>query len=434
MLRSRIEELSLRLQKIPLSIWILSGFLICYLLFFIGPLFLSSNSMQVFQPVPAAQHLGIDLKMRLSWSEYSLDPSLPMPDGDGTVFPPFANLLFAPLLGLDFPTAYRLLTVFTVFAYVSLTIWLPALINGQHRLHPVAVLILATGLLSYGLQFELERGQWNVIAVFLALTAVWIFHRHRNLRVVAYVLFVISVQLKLYPLVFIVLLVSDWRLWRENFIRLGVLAVVNVLLFFIQGVRVFWIWMSGLTDWSASTWIWEGNPSIRSAMTLAAQLADRRGWEGLASSVGIIVAALSLVVVVSLIAILLRAHRRRTAAPSPYYMLAASIGCLLIPSGGYDYRLTILGAPLVLVFLAEDGAEGAAVARLGLAARRLAILLLAVAYATTLFPYTQKPFYLANNFPALLVMLLVVTCLALTSQQSAPEPSVLGAAHAPSHG
>jgi hypothetical protein len=424
MLRSGGEELGRRIQGIPSTLWIFLGFFASYLLFFIGPVFLSANSLQLFEPVPAAQHLGIDLRLRLSWSAYSLRSEMPMPDGDGTVFPPFANLLFAPLLGLEFSTAYKLLTVLTLLLYVFLTLWLPALIRGEHRLSSAAILICATGLISYGLQFELERGQWNVVAVSLALLAVWIFHRHRRQRFIAYVLFVVSVQLKVYPVVFLVLFVSDWRLWRENTIRFLLLAVANVLLFFVQGTRFFEIWLSGLRDWSENTWIWEGNPSIRSAVTLASDLAAKRGWTGLSSSVGLIVMALSLVVVLCLVAILIHAYSHHASAPSGHYLLAAAIGCLLIPSGAYDYRLSILGAPLVMVLLSEDAGGGTRLRNSGFLARRLAVLLMSFAYATTLVPYTQKPYYLANNFPALFVMLLTVTLLALTSDGHGSEPAV----------
>jgi len=426
MLRSGIEELARRTQAVPVVVWVSLGFLISYLLFFIGPVFLRANSMQFFEPVAAADHLGIDLKIRLNWSAYSLDPEQrPLPDGNGTVFPPLANLLFAPLLGLRFSVAYGLLTVLTVLLYVFLTLWLPVLIRAGQRLPSFAVLICATGLMSAGFQFELERGQWNVIAVFLALMAVWIFHRHRRQRIIAYVLFVISVQLKIYPIVFVVLLVSDWRLWRENIIRLSLLAAANVLLFFVQGPRLFAIWISGLRDWSASTWIWEGNPSIQSAVTLAADFAARRGWVWLSSSAGLIQAALSLAVLLCLAVILVHAYRSQTRVPSEHYLLAAALGCLLIPGGAFDYRLSILGAPLILFLLSEEADRGNSLRPFNGLTRRLAILLLSFAYATTLVPNSQRPYYLANNFPALFVMLLLVTFLALSSGESPSERGAL---------
>lgn len=435
MSRSFGDRLARQVQSIPFVFWILAAFLSAYMFFFLQPVFLRSNVMQQFQPVAAADHLGIDLKMRLSWSAYSLDPSLPIPDGDGTVFPPLANLLFAPFLGLRFSTAYSLLTVMTVLLFVASCLIIPLLIGTRKRLAPVAVLICITGLVSYGLQFELERGQWNVIAVFLALLAVWIFHGLPQQRLVAYALFVLSVQFKVYPVVFIVLFIDNWRHWRENLRRLAALAGANLALLFVQGTRSFQIWMAGLSDWSASTWIWEGNPSIESAVSLLSQYADRQGWGGPFASAGVIQTALTLLVVACLAAIIVHALRRPGSGPNPYYLLAAAIGCLLVPSGGYDYRLSMLGGPITLLLLAEESIDVMHVAPGGLL-RRMAITLLAFAYASTLFPPDLKPYYLANNFPALFAMVLLVTALALTSapaeSKGAPLPHNAPAEHASS--
>ena len=56
-----------------------------------------------------------------------------------------------------------------------------------------------TGLTSHGLQFELERGQFNVVAISLCLLAVYIFHYQVKYRHFGYLLFLVAVQLKVYP-------------------------------------------------------------------------------------------------------------------------------------------------------------------------------------------------------------------------------------------
>jgi hypothetical protein len=423
MFRVRIEEFARRIHAVPVVVWVLLGFFISYLLFFADPVFLHANSMQFFEPVQAADHLGIDLKIRLDWSRYALDHRNPLPDTEGTAFPPFSDLLFVPLLGVNFRLAYRLLTILTVLHYVVLTLVLPLLIRAERRLPAIAVLIAATGLISHGFLFELERGQWNVIVVALTFTAIWIFHWHPAQRLLAYVLFTIAAQLKIYPMIFIVLLVSDWRLWRENIIRLSSLAAANILLLFVQGPQAFATWAYGLRDWSATTWIWEGNPSIESAVMLAAGYATRHGWVGMASLAGPVRIFLSLLVILCLAAILFKAYRNLAKIPSAYYLLAAANGCLLLPGGGYDYRLSILGAPLVMVLLNEDD-QVMDVSPFRNVTRRVAVLLLSLTYATTLLPSAQKPYYLANNFPALFAMLLLVTYLALVSREHMPVRAV----------
>jgi len=45
----------------------------------------------------------------------------------------------------------------------------------------------------------------------------WIYHYQNKYRYLAYILFTISVQLKLFPLMFIHrCLLSDWQDWRNN--------------------------------------------------------------------------------------------------------------------------------------------------------------------------------------------------------------------------
>jgi hypothetical protein len=58
------------------------------------------------------------------------------------------------------------------------------------------------------------------------------------------------------------------------------------------------------------------------------------------------------------------------------------------------------------------------------------VFLLAFAYATTLFPPDQKPYYVANNFTALFTMVILVTVLALTSVPAVVQ-AVSSSKHAP---
>jgi hypothetical protein len=156
-------------------------------------------------------------------------------------------------------------------------------------------------------------------------------------------------------------------------------------------------------------------------VTLAADFGSRYGWDGFASNAGWIQSALSIGVLLCLAAILLRTYRHQQGMPGAYYVLAAAISCLLIPSGGYDYRLTILGAPLVMVLHWEEHARNVGGSLFSALGRKLAVIAVSLAYATTLVPYSQKPYYLANNFPALFVMLLLVTYLALTMELQPTE-------------
>ena len=67
--------------------------------------------------------------------------------------------------------------------------------------------------------------------------------------------------------------------------------------------------------------------------------------------------------------------------------------------------------PALVVLLAED-AQGASAGEAWRIAWISLIFILSFAYLSTFFPYAQKPVVFANNFPALLAMLMAVTALA----------------------
>jgi hypothetical protein len=156
-------------------------------------------------------------------------------------YPPFTYVFFAPLLLVDhYPTLYKFFTLFMVISYCFLTLVLPLKMTVKKNI-PLIVLFFVTGLTSYGLQFELERGQYNVFTFLLCLWAIYIFHFHPKYRIFAYLLFSLSVQLKLYPAIFIVMLIDNWKDWKSILRRFAGLAVFNILLLFIMGPRSSWI-------------------------------------------------------------------------------------------------------------------------------------------------------------------------------------------------
>ena len=126
------------------------------------------------------------------------------------------------------------------------------------------MLIFITGLTSYGFQFELERGQFNVIAMALCFSAIFLFHRKPKLSWLAYILFTIAIQLKLYPAIYILFFVRDWKDILANLRRFLCLGIVNIALLFILGWGVFLDFLNSLRGTAIDQMIWVGNLSIRS--------------------------------------------------------------------------------------------------------------------------------------------------------------------------
>jgi hypothetical protein len=379
--------------------------------------------MQFFQYIPSPDPIGLDLRQMLGYSGSWLS-SRGTPYVGPNQYPPLASALFAPLLLLDFASAYRVVTVLSVACYVGMTLGLPVLSN-RGKGAAIVLLALLTGLVSYGLQFELERGQFNVISVFLVLLAIWIFHRHRRYSMLAYALFAIAVQLKIYPFIFVLMFIRNWRARGENIRRILLLALVNFALFFALGSSVFMDFMHATARETASPYVWVGNHSITAFTTLVVQHATPYGWLWLNQYSGLIQLGLLIIVAACICLVLSFAQRRESSRMDAYLLLACTLGALLIPSTSHDYTLSILAAP-VAMFYAEVGHSYPVSAMRGrlLLRRGLLVLMLSVAYASTLFSFVSKPgtFIIANNFPALMAMLIVVTGLAWLSESN-PETS-----------
>ena len=417
MMNPKAQSMLHYVLTLPIEAYVILAFSVSYLFFFVRPVFFNScHVMQFIESVPAINPIGVDLKQTLDYSEaWAIRGSTPY-IGTNT-YPPAASVLFAPLLFLDFFTAYRILTLITLLCFASSTLLFPLWIRKERNLSSLLVLIFITGVFSYGFQFELERGQFNVIAFFLCLLAVYIYHYHHKWRYVAYLLFSISIQLKLFPAIFIIMFVRDWRDWKGNLKRILAISASNCAALFVLGLPVFTDFVNAVRERSVNPYVWRGNHSIKSFVTLVATQASGTlkmsslAWVneyrwlaevGLLSFVGI-----------CLLLIILRAYQQNTAELNPFLLMACTIGALLIPSVSHDYKLSMLPASLAIAL--RDGSSSS-----GSKTRRLSsiglVSMVSLAYSSTLFSYMNKPLYLANNLPALVVILLAVTALYFTSE------------------
>jgi hypothetical protein len=393
-----------RLLNMPFLVWVVAGFFISYLFFFIQPIFLSSNIMQFPQYIKIMTPIGGDLQQYLgfstAWFVNRTSPYI------GTnIYPPLESVFFVPLLYVKFSVAYKIILLLDVLSYTLLTLVLPLLISKARRVTSLIVLVFISGLASYGFQFELERGQFNLIAVLFCFFAIWIYHYHNRYRLVSYLLFILSVQLKIYPFIFIVMLVSDWHDWKNNLIRFLVLTALNFGLFFILGLRVFLDFLNGLTAKSISPLNWISNHSIRSFIDLVSKYASDHGWGWFQQYSGALQIILLAMVAGCIFLIILHAYHQKQTGLNPFLLLACVIGASLIPSISHDYKLSLLAGPVAVV-LSEISSYSERTRRLHrFVFFNLPVLIFSTVYASTLFSYTNKPLLLQNNCPALLILL-----------------------------
>lgn len=410
MSRKKIQVL---IRQSPLLTWVLLGFLMSYISFFVYPIFFSSQAMQFFKYLPAYDHIGSDLKLAIHFSELWFVFKQSPYEGIN-LYSPLSILLFAPLLIVKFSWAYKIVTLFNVFCYVMITFVFPLRISKERRVLPLLMLIFITGLFSYGFQFELERGQSNVIAIFICFLAIWIYHYHNRYRYLAYILFIISVQLKIYPFIFIVMLISNWQDWRNNVKKLLTLATVNFALFFVLGPNVFFDFLKSIIDNSLNASVWAGNHSIHSFVTFFSNILYGNGWVWVKQYSGLIQIVLLAIILGCIFLIMLQAYRQKQKDINPFLLLACTIGACLIPSISHDYKLSILGAPVAILFSNIRIWKKTNSPRLNIIYIVL-LLIFSAAYSSTLFSFTNKHVILSNNFPALVMMLLYITFLSLVS-------------------
>jgi len=409
--KKQIFSFVYQILNLPTIIWVLTGFLFIYFLLFVPPVFLNPNlQMNYFTGyIPNLNPIGNDLIVMIDlikgWVAGNQSPYTIQ------FYPPLTYIIFTPLLLVkSYPILYRLFTLFTFFNYCILTLFLPLIIIGK-KYFSLALLLFITGLFSYGLQFEVERGQYNVFTFLLCMAAIYIFHYHRKYRFVAYFLFSLSIQLKLYPAIFIVMFVDDWRNWKNVILRFVGIGLFNLMLFFVMGYQTFWDFIGSVTAQITSpSWIGPWNHSISSFVSTVKQ--DGLGMISfdtlrlLRHNSGWIEAFLLLTFIVAFISALMIFHLRREAGLDPYLLLTCTIGALIIPIS-YDYTLSILAAPMLLFLWG--------ISEMNNTWHKLISILLIVgvstAYFSTLIPYNYRPHFIENIFPALFLILILVTSL-----------------------
>ncbi|MBI3162017.1 MAG: DUF2029 domain-containing protein [Chloroflexi bacterium] len=415
----RIGEVWRRLLNMPPTVYVVSTFLVLYVALFIFPVFFSKSTIQYFNKyIPNAwvTRIGFDVEQTVSHIETWLKDGQ-SPYADGIVpYPPLALAVFAPFVVLGYPAYYKLLSMITVVSFFLAAFLIPILLNRKKEFI-LPLLFFVTGLYSYGFQFELERGQFNVIAFACCLSAIYLFHYHPKFRYFAYLLFSLSIQLKVYPVIFTVMFIRDWRDWKGNLRRIAGLGIINFSLLFVLGYQLFAEFTANLLtrqsgflssrteDISISGFVYQ-------LTTDGFGLIPANALSGLAQYAGLITTILLLIFVACMMAVIVHAYFKRQEGLNIYLLTICTIGALTLPAGSFDYKLAILAAPMALLF-GSPPAQSSSSRKIILL---ITTLFASVAYWSTLYPFTVKSSIFVKNFPALFIILISVTILYFLAQ------------------
>jgi hypothetical protein len=383
--------------------WIIFSFLFWYGFSFVRMVFLNpSNVMMNENFLPAIRPIGNDLNYVLDAGKSLLHGLSPYTGPNK--YPPAAVALFLPLTFLSPRSAFQFLSVISYLFFCFITLGFPYGLTRLKRLPEFAWILFVAGLYSYGLLFEIERGQFNLIAIGCVFSGILIFHRQPKLRWLAFILFCVSVQLKIYPAIFVIFFSDDWENWKRNIVRWMALGLANLALLFALGPAIlqqFLVTNSdlisslGKTDWPVSH-------SIDGFLMFA------NYYFNFPDNILNYLQIFIYLVVLSLIGFCFFLAWRKKTVLDPALLLACTIGALTIPSLSNDYTLAYLVGPGILFVIAIETLLIRRKQSKGMNIRWIVILTAISTYAlsATFFSYLQKPLLLQNQFPNLVLLLL----------------------------
>lgn len=409
---STLKSVVQRVLNLPVSVWVVVGFAVIYVAFYLSPVFFNADrSMWYFNRyIPDKNPIGVDVQDNVRYIENWL-VSGQSPIADGFIaYPPLAFAIFSPLVLIGYPAIFYFMTFATLFFHLGSALVVLPFVK-KHQNVSLALLIFGLSIFSYGFQFELERGQFNVIAFSLALIAIYIFHSRYEYRYIAYLLFTLGVQLKIYPVLLIVMFIRDWRDWKSNLKRLASIALLNFALLFVLGWQIFVDFLRAVAGKQTFGATWNGNHSLKGFVNQLVQdgyglfqPATLTAFQEFQGSIELFFLA---VIGFCFLAVLVHSYIQNNSQPNPLLLLSATICALVLPSLSNDYKLPILTAPIAAVFCGIALPEHQWRKILSI----LLILIMSMAYWSMQYPFSVKPDLLTRNFPALFVLLIAATVL-----------------------
>lgn len=322
-------------------------------------------------------------------------------------FPPLTLVLFWPAWAIGLRAAAAAVVALTLVILAGLLAWQARRPRGIPGTWTCAGFLLMTGLVSYGLRFEFERGQYNVIATGAAWAgAVLASRAGSRWRIIAGVLlFTIGVQLKVYPAIFGLLLVLPLREWRSRLplvLWTGILNLACLFMMGAKGLRGFLWWQGAIVE---SMEVSRFNGSAASFAGLVAHHTDAAG-AARAIEIAVLLAAIGLAV---------RVMARADRPDSSTAMAALIVVALVAPPVSYDYKLSLLpwiGAGILLSPLTSAPKAGPA------------FLVAGVCYGSLLLGPAFRP-GMGSSVPQLLLLLGCCAWIARAPALASREPGLL---------
>ena len=343
-------------------------------------------------------------------------------------YPPFSVLAFLPYQLFDPGRAYSiqvLLQSLLNLACVWMAVRITCLSSPDRaspegpqgvpdaRLPVLGVCLAFLSISSYGYLFSVERGNFDIYTMALALAGLWILLRSPRRLWLQVICFSAAAHLKVYPAVFLILLF--WKHGRGSVVPV---LVVNTALLLCIGPGPAQHFIERLIGVAATTASWVGN---HSAASFGQMVNDYLGARGLPPMPGVVLLAPPVLIWLGSLALLLR---RGFSGHGAVWLFAASVPLMnLVPATSHDYKLVLLGAPLSILLVALLQEYVRSGRRLPFAQLILACIMLVFLSVS----YVGLPSILGNKYP----FVLGLEALLLWAAGTARSPADLAAAVVP---
>lgn len=295
------------------------SYIFSFLVFYMFQSFFKGEEYLTPEQFLKASNIGNDLKLTIQMAL----------NNDIIVYSPLVDLGFRVFDVSNFKITYRVYFIFIILLTLIYSFKIiPKLINISKSYSLLFIIIL---WISYGFEFELERGQWNIISYIFVLISYVLYKKNKKLP--AYFIFALSVHLKVYPLIFIFLFlhgISDIKVIIKELLKFSFFIVI---LFFVQGYNNFIVYINQLIEYSKTAEVCFQNHSISSYAGLISQELNITNQDSIQISLFVVY-------------ILILAHTLIKSFNSKInigdLLMILTIGSMIIPSVSYDYKISLL--------------------------------------------------------------------------------------------
>ncbi len=393
---------------------LLGAFLVTTIWFYLGSVFYNDKGKMVYpRYIPENKWTGNDffLDYKFATNYFVNHKSAYIRDDPENwylqnAYPPLFTFYLYPMFLFDISWigGYRLVYGLILFFYLLMSLVLPYFYHRSRSIPPIIILLTTAGMTSYGLQFALERGQFDVIAMGICLTSVYMFWYFPKLRWLSYILFFLAFQFKIYPYVFILCFIENWRDWKRNLIRLGSLTGAIILSLFVMGTKGFFEFLRAIS-YQTKGGVYSRDHGVNYGIDY---LLGTNNINVPSQSILVIKAIVVLIGIVVLAAVLVLYFKSMPSGSFyPPLLFACMIFAMAFFPASKDYKLPLLTAVFGVysLYLEMRLSDVTGWRSNGI---HIVYLLMAFCYCSTLYSYAYRPVLLQNSFPFLFVIMLCI--------------------------